>query len=35
MHHKTNIWKLHGEASVNGTLCAQGELLASIIDRTP
>lgn len=35
MHHRMNVWKLRGEASVDGTLCAQGELLASIIDRAP
>ena len=35
MHHRSNVWKLHGEASVDGTLCAQGELLASIVDRAP
>jgi 3-hydroxyacyl-[acyl-carrier-protein] dehydratase len=33
LHHRTNVWKLHGEASVDGTLCAQGELLASVVDR--
>jgi 3-hydroxyacyl-[acyl-carrier-protein] dehydratase len=33
LHHRTNVWKLRGEASVEGTLCAQGELLASIVDR--
>ncbi len=33
MHHRTNVWKLRGEASVDGTLCAQGELLASVVDR--
>ncbi|MFO0564990.1 MAG: 3-hydroxyacyl-ACP dehydratase FabZ [Polyangiaceae bacterium] len=33
MQHRTNVWKLRGEASVEGTLCAQGELLASIVDR--
>jgi len=33
VHHRTNVWKLRGEASVDGTLCAQGELLASVIDR--
>jgi 3-hydroxyacyl-[acyl-carrier-protein] dehydratase len=33
LRHRTNIWKFHGEASVDGTLCAQGELLASIVDR--
>lgn len=34
IHHRTNVWKLRGEATVDGTLCAQGELLASIVDRT-
>jgi len=33
LHHRTNVWKLRGEASVEGTLCAQGELLASVVDR--
>lgn len=33
IHHRTNVWKLRGEASVDGALCAQGELLASIVDR--
>jgi 3-hydroxyacyl-[acyl-carrier-protein] dehydratase len=33
IHHRSNVWKLRGEATVEGTLCAQGELLASIIDR--
>lgn len=35
VHHRTNVWKLRGEASVDGTLCASGELLASVIDRAP
>ena len=35
VHHRTNVWKLRGEASVDGTLCAEGELLASIVDRKP
>ena len=34
LHHRTNVWKLRGEASVDGTLCAQGELLASVVDRS-
>ena len=34
MQHRTNVWKLRGEATVDGTLCAQGELLASIVDRS-
>jgi 3-hydroxyacyl-[acyl-carrier-protein] dehydratase len=33
LNHRTNVWKLRGEASVDGTLCAQGELLASVVDR--
>jgi 3-hydroxyacyl-[acyl-carrier-protein] dehydratase len=33
IHHRTNVWKLKGEASVEGTLCAQGELLASVVDK--
>jgi 3-hydroxyacyl-[acyl-carrier-protein] dehydratase len=33
IHHRTNVWKLKGEASVDGALCAQGELLASVVDR--
>ncbi len=35
IHHRSNVWKLNGEASVGGTLCAQGELLATIVDRAP
>jgi 3-hydroxyacyl-[acyl-carrier-protein] dehydratase len=34
IQHRTNVWKLRGEATVDGTLCAQGELLASIVDRS-
>jgi 3-hydroxyacyl-[acyl-carrier-protein] dehydratase len=33
VHHRSNVWKLRGEATVEGTLCAQGELLASVVDR--
>jgi 3-hydroxyacyl-[acyl-carrier-protein] dehydratase len=33
LHHRSNVWKLSGEATVDGTLCAQAELLASIVDR--
>ena len=33
MQHRTNVWKLRGEASVEGALCAQGELLACVVDR--
>jgi 3-hydroxyacyl-[acyl-carrier-protein] dehydratase len=34
LHHRTNVWKFKGEASVEGTLCAQAELLASVVDRS-
>ena len=33
LHHRSNVWKLRGEATVDGTLCASGELLASVVDR--
>jgi 3-hydroxyacyl-[acyl-carrier-protein] dehydratase len=33
LHHRTNVFKLKGEASVDGTLCAHAELLASVVDR--
>jgi 3-hydroxyacyl-[acyl-carrier-protein] dehydratase len=33
LHHRSNVWKLKGEATVDGALCAEGELLASIVDR--
>jgi 3-hydroxyacyl-[acyl-carrier-protein] dehydratase len=32
-HHRSNVWKFRGEASVDGALCASAELLASVIDR--
>ncbi|WP_437602683.1 3-hydroxyacyl-ACP dehydratase FabZ [Sorangium sp. So ce590] len=35
LHHRSNVWKLRGEASVDGTLCAEGEMLASVVDREP
>ena len=35
IHHRSNVWKLSGQANVDGTLCAEGELLASIVDRQP
>lgn len=35
LHHRSNVWKLRGQASVDGTLCAEGELLASVVDREP
>jgi len=33
VHHRSNVWKFKGEACVEGALCAQGELLASVVDR--
>ncbi|MCL2725431.1 MAG: 3-hydroxyacyl-ACP dehydratase FabZ [Polyangiaceae bacterium] len=33
LHHRTNIWKLTGDASVDGLLCAHGEFLAGVVDR--
>ena len=33
LQQRTNVWKLHGEAFVEGVLCAQAELLASVVDR--
>lgn len=35
LHHRSNMWKMRAEATVNGTLCAEGELLASVVDRQP
>jgi 3-hydroxyacyl-[acyl-carrier-protein] dehydratase len=33
VQHRSNVWKFYGEATVDGTLCSQGELLASVVDR--
>ena len=33
VQHRTNTWKLSGEATVDGLLAAHAELLASIVDR--
>ncbi|MBL8719492.1 MAG: 3-hydroxyacyl-ACP dehydratase FabZ [Myxococcales bacterium] len=33
INHHSNVWKLRGEATVGGTLCAEGQLLASIVER--
>ncbi len=33
LHHRGKAWKLRGEASVDGQLCVEGELLASVVDR--
>ena len=35
LHHRSNVWKLRGEAIVDNAVCAEGELLASIVDRQP
>lgn len=35
LHHRSNVWKLRGEASVDGVLSAEAELLASVVDRQP
>lgn len=35
LHHRTNVWKFRGQVSVDGTRCAEGELLASVVDRQP
>ena len=34
-HHRSNMWKFAGEVTVDGTLVAESELLASIVDRQP
>jgi 3-hydroxyacyl-[acyl-carrier-protein] dehydratase len=33
VHRRTNVWKLRGNGFVDGILCAQGELLASVVGR--
>ena len=35
IHHRSNVWKLAGEVSVDGALCTKAELLASVVDRQP
>jgi 3-hydroxyacyl-[acyl-carrier-protein] dehydratase len=32
VQHRTNTWKFSTEATVEGTLCAQADILASIVD---
>jgi 3-hydroxyacyl-[acyl-carrier-protein] dehydratase len=34
-HHRSNVWKFAGEVTVDGTVCTEGELLASVVDRQP
>ena len=33
LQHRTNAWKFAAEATVDETLCARAELLASVVDR--
>jgi 3-hydroxyacyl-[acyl-carrier-protein] dehydratase len=33
LHHRSNVWRMRGEASVDGVLAAEAELLASVVDR--
>ena len=33
LQHRSNVWRVRGEATVRGTLCAQAELTASVVDR--
>lgn len=33
VHHRSNVWKLRGQASVDGALAAEAELLASVVNR--
>jgi 3-hydroxyacyl-[acyl-carrier-protein] dehydratase len=35
VHHRSNVWKFSGEVCVDGTLCTEGELLASVVDSQP
>ncbi|HLV22370.1 MAG TPA: 3-hydroxyacyl-ACP dehydratase FabZ [Polyangiaceae bacterium] len=33
LHHRSNVWKFRGTASIDGTLSATADLLASVVDR--
>lgn len=33
VEHRASVWRFRAEATVDGTLCAQAELLASVVDR--
>jgi 3-hydroxyacyl-[acyl-carrier-protein] dehydratase len=33
LHHQSNVWSFRGEASVDGQLCAEAELVASVVER--
>lgn len=35
VHHRSNVWKMRGQATVDGHLCAEAELLASVVDQKP
>jgi 3-hydroxyacyl-[acyl-carrier-protein] dehydratase len=35
LHHRSNVWRMRGEATVDGVLCAEAELLASVVERQP
>jgi len=35
IQHRSNVWRLRGDASVDGVLSAEAELLASVVDRQP
>jgi len=35
LQRRSNVWRLRGEASVDGKLCAEAVLLASVVDRQP
>lgn len=30
---RSNVWRFHAEATVDGTLCARADLMASVVDR--
>jgi 3-hydroxyacyl-[acyl-carrier-protein] dehydratase len=34
LEQRSNTWRLRGEATVDGTVCAQAEMAASIVDRS-
>lgn len=35
LHRRSNVWRMKGEARVDGVLAAEAELLASVVDREP
>jgi 3-hydroxyacyl-[acyl-carrier-protein] dehydratase len=32
-HRRSSVWKMRGQASVDGARCAEAELMASVVDR--